>query len=270
MLKKTIGLFFCLPFYGYFKLYEFFYYKIGRFLHHKKGLKLLDVKYKETDSNIFIDVDDTGITKEILTINVKEPLNTGIMKEILKNNKIDNIIDLGANIGDFVLLENQYCKANILAIEPVGRIFEVLKLNMLRNNLEDKVSIKKVGAGDRNGFSKIFIPKQGNWSSLYKSKFTESADTEKIEIQTLEKLFKENNIPLKNVLIRTDIEGFEYNLIKGNKGFLKKVKNLWFCLEFHNQILDLDKCIEFMKIMEEIGFKIKIMSNEGPLWLSFL
>ncbi len=55
-------------------------YKIGRFLHHKKGLKLLDVKYKETNSNIFIDVTDTGITKEILTINVKEPLNIRIMK----------------------------------------------------------------------------------------------------------------------------------------------------------------------------------------------
>jgi len=80
----------------------------------------------------------------LLTINLKEPINTEtIIQNILSSKEINTIIDLGANIGDFVLIENHYSKAKIFAFEPVEKNFNILKANLYLNNLEELVYFEK-------------------------------------------------------------------------------------------------------------------------------
>lgn len=236
----------------------------------REGTHLLRVPYQPTGKSLFIDTHDKGITEEILTLHVKEPVNTTTIQTILRERGITAIIDIGANIGDFVVLEHQaQPNAALYAIEPVERNMAVLRKNIKAHRLEENVTVIHGAVGTQNTEAHILVPEQGNWSSFKESEFTHDAPTESVTMYTLDSLFQTHNIPKEHVLMRMDIEGYELDLFRAHRAFLTQLSDAWVSIEFHTQLMTPDEACELLDIFETAGFSIAHITNDAPYWVSF-
>lgn len=232
-------------------------------LNKLKGVKFLSVPIRDYKTGLsfdmILDLDDEGLTRELLYANIREREVVREITSILRDNNIHTIIDIGANVGFFTLIEgyNSNKDTTIYAIEPVIENFRVLKMNLLLNNLNNRVHPLNLAIGDRDTNIEIKVPKKRNWSTI-KDWDMGNIDyhTEQVEMITLETLFKREGIPMRNIFLRFDIEGYEYELILGNKEFLKKLRNVYIEFELHHRILGTEKTIEIIDALKELGFKL--------------
>jgi FkbM family methyltransferase len=128
--------------------------------------------------------------------------------------KDDIVIDVGAWIGDF----SAYASikgAKVYAFEPVKEILEYLKITQKLNR---NIHIVEKGLGDESGMYYI----SNNEIDSSSNQITASSETsQKIEVTTIDKFVKENNIDRVD-FIKADIEGFERKMLLGAKETLRK------------------------------------------------
>ena len=162
------------------------------------------------------------------------------------------IVDCGANIGLYTMHTAQNGDAKIYAFEPNPSVYGRLKKNIERNGLYN-VSAYQMAIGAVRGKSKLY------WdSSTLSGKVSENSNEgnnfAEIEITTLDHICTEHEVPFID-LLKLDVEGKEYEALKGGRQTLKTTKRL--VMEYHNDEVR-KKCEPFLK---EIGFN-KI--NEIP------
>ena len=175
------------------------------------------------------------------------------INDVEDKDKIYNgdIIDAGAYVGDSALVLSPYTSKNIYSFEPEAANYEKIKQTIEVNHLKNVIPVKK-GLGD--------TITQGNVNdSIYDFGYsitTEDYDNpkEKIEITTVDAFVKENN--LKVGLIKTDVEGFEQQLLKGALETIKRDKPVLMISMYHtfNDYWDLKPMIENLNL----GYKFKI------------
>ena len=119
-----------------------------------------------------------------------------------------DFLDIGAYIGDSILLLLQYNPSKIFAYEPVSMIFEKLNKTLKINDIspEKAIPIKK-GIGDNVATQTIYV-EEGASSLILQHRATTE---EKIELSTIDIESKDKNVGL----IKMDVEGFEYYAIGG-------------------------------------------------------
>jgi FkbM family methyltransferase len=117
-------------------------------------------------------------------------------------------LDIGAYCGDASLMFIRYNPSVIYAYEPVSRNYSLLEATVKKNLVNDKVIPLKKGLGDEKGV--FYINISGSSSSLNINVQT-NADMEAVEVSTLDDECEGRQIGL----IKMDVEGFEYNVIKG-------------------------------------------------------
>lgn len=258
------------PFYIIYHSYRIYKTLLLSYRFKRTGDTIVQVPYSPTRNALYIDVQDKGITTEIATLGVKEPQNTKTIQRILSSAKLQTIVDLGANIGDFVLLENQASPTTpILAVEPVTRNMDVLKKNVNELVLQDLVTIEHAAVATDDALATIRIPEQGNWSSLRRSEYTRNAKEEQVSGIRFESLWKKHSLPNDGVFMRMDIEGYEHDLLSAHHDFLAQLTNSYISLEFHVQIMSRDESVDLLRVFESTGFKIKHITNDAPYWVSF-
>ena len=142
--------------------------------------------------------------------------------EILKNNKIQSYIDIGANVGEFcnVLFEKIPTLKEAYLIEPEENNFEFLKNHVKLKN----VLFLNFAIGYNLKCSKINFY-NGNFGG-FKLLSNEYEEGTSVEVKTLEEI----NLPIVD-FVKIDVEGGEYNIIP-NSLYLQKVK--WIEIEFHD------------------------------------
>jgi len=155
-------------------------------------------------------------------INIENRLITFFTKKERKKfysqfiNQGDLCFDVGANIGNrtFVFLE---LGAKVVAIEPQKDCYESLqkrfgnKIELVKNGLGKKESVEKLYVSDLSAissFSKTHVDtmKEDRFKGAHWDK---SVD---IEMTTLDILIKKYGTP---VFCKIDVEGFEYEVLKG-------------------------------------------------------
>jgi FkbM family methyltransferase len=144
------------------------------------------------------------------------------MIEILKANKIESYIDIGANVGEFcnVLFEKIPTLKKAYLIEPEKNNFEFLKNHVNLNN----ILFLNLAIGYNLKSSKINFY-NGNFGG-FKLLSDENEDGTLVEVKTLEDI----NLPIVD-FVKIDVEGGEYNIIP-NSLYLQKIK--WIEIEFHD------------------------------------
>ena len=171
-------------------------------------------------------------------------LSRHLKKYKLNDNSI--IFDVGTHKGEylkfFLKLNNKF---TIFAFEPQKNIFEDLKkkyqdktninlnnigLGEKKENLEMKINIKS----STSTFSKINL--SSNYFKLKSKLLGKNLDeifyrNEIIPIETIDNIFLNKNLD-KIDLVKIDVLGFEYKVLKGAKKTLPKIKLI--LLEFHN------------------------------------
>lgn len=221
---------------------------------------------------------DNIISKEIFVneeFDLKKLIKT--LNFLNKKYKIKNLYDVGANIGSICI---PAVKRNLVetafAIEPVSKNFQLLRINIILNNLEKKIkplnfalsaeddqSLDMELASENSGDHRIRLNKSD--SNLYDE---EKRKIEQVKTKKFDTLFQ--NLSGDSDLVWIDAQGFEPVILSGAQNLLKsktpivvefwpyglKRNNLWeqmrITLEMFNYFIDLsEEKINLKKVNKE-------------------
>ena len=188
------------------------YYKM------KVNSKTRFLEKKVNDYRILIDMEDEGISKQLMLLQTREKDHVIILKEELSSGMV--AFDLGANIGYYATMMAKLVgpKGKIYAVEPSQSNFQLLNLNLRLNAVEGIVDTFNIGISNETGVGEFYESEKSNWHTFY-PKVHSGIDTESlvgkapIEVPTVtvgEFAKGKRNIDL----IRMDIEGFEVEVFQ--------------------------------------------------------
>ncbi len=202
------------------------------------------------------------INTDLYMYKKREPICTDylINSGIIKRN--DTVLDIGANIGYYALLESRLVgkTGQIYAVEPVRSTFKMLEKNVRLNNLAN-VSTYQLAFGDRNADAEIFVSDHSNLCAIRKDAVGgEVLGVQDVTMRTVDEFVKDKKAPN---FIRMDVEGYEYEIIKGMPQTLRG-KRLSMLLELHPHpaYIKPDKLEEIFQILEDNNFRVRFIVYE--------
>lgn len=151
----------------------------------------------------------------------------------------DTVIDIGAYYGDSAIWWAKKFKAKVIAFEPLPDAFKELIQNLRLNRVENRVTVHNLalGSGDKITGGK------GKGTMFNYTNQDQTLETKKLDD------FKFDKVDI----IKIDVEGFEYEVLKGAVNTIKK-----FCpkiiLETHSIALR-QKCDAFLK---DLGYRLVV------------
>lgn len=168
-------------------------------------------KVKVNDYEMFIDLKDSGISKALFVYGSRENDQMDIVKGALFKGM--SVLDIGANIGYYVIMESKITgpSAGIIAYEPSADNCKLLKKNLRLNEVSDSVEQNQEAVSDKSGTAKFYISDKSNLHTLNPGP-RERGDAPFIEVKTVdiyEIIKKHRNIGF----IRMDIEGHEVEVL---------------------------------------------------------
>jgi FkbM family methyltransferase len=176
-----------------------------------------------------------------------EDLNT--IKDFVK--KGDTVIDIGGNLGFFVLILNELVgnSGQIYSFEPSKRLSQKLASTIKINDLHN-VSIVNLAIGDSEGSTTLhYNPKQSGLSSIV-SDFENNSLSEEIKITTLDKFSQ--NISKRVSFIKIDTEGYEPQVLRGAQEIIRRDKpTIYIELGGDHQ----KSSVEALQVLKELDYK---------------
>lgn len=156
--------------------------------------------------------------------------NIELLPLIKKIKKINTLIDVGSNQGQFILLCLKFFpNPTVYSFEPIKEIFERQK-NFFK--FKKNFFIFNFGIGNENKNLNFFITNRKDSSSFltYNGSSHYNRDyllTEKrnIKIRKLDQVLKNKNL-IRPILIKIDVQGYELEVLKGSKKILSKIDYL--------------------------------------------
>tara|TARA_E500000178_G_scaffold356507_1_gene434944 strand:+ start:3382 stop:4206 length:825 start_codon:yes stop_codon:yes gene_type:complete len=228
---------------------------LGRRIFYKFNLIIIKIFLKFIGYNNYKNLDKTG---------EKKFLNSIISKEDCC------VIDIGANIGSYsrYILDNS--KYSVISFEPLRYSF--LELKKLKKIYKKKFNCFNLALSDKIGKTKIFYSKKNqHWANLDNevNKISLLKDNNKkmyCNRNSLDNFYKKNKklFTKKIKLIKIDVEGHEYEVLKGSKKFIDKFKPEYIQIEYnwHHLIKNVN-LYQFSKILSNYEvFKIMPFFNE--------
>ena len=175
-----------------------------------------------------------------------EKIELALFEKFIILNKInkDTAVDAGANIGNHSLFFRKYFK-KVYAFEPNPNIFEILAFNSKNKNI---VPINKgLGSKKEKVFLKQNLHNLGGSSikidQIYKSKV-------KINIIKIDDFKFDGKVSF----IKIDVEGYEYEVLKGAINTLRKDKPLiWLEQSFND--FDSQGRTKSLEMLNKLGYR---------------
>ena len=150
-----------------------------------------------------------------------------------KEKKIDYIIDVGANEGQFAKELRFYgYKGGILSFEPQKLANQKLINFALKD--DDWTVYEPIALGNRNGKTKINISKNSVSSSILNindehinnAPDSKIVGTENIQEKKMDDIFNDLNIDDKNIFLKIDTQGYEFQVLEGAEKTLSKINGI--------------------------------------------
>jgi FkbM family methyltransferase len=166
----------------------------------------------------------------------------------------DVVLDIGANIGYYVLVEARLVGVNgkVYAVEPVQGNVDLLKKNVRLNNLEN-VAISQLAIGECNGESAIYVSNFSNLCAMDKNFVGgKIIGVQSVSEETVDSFLNNKSSPN---LIRMDVEGYEYQIIRGMPQTLKG--DVRILVELHPTYLSDEKLNEIFTILRQNNFWVR-------------
>jgi FkbM family methyltransferase len=214
-------------------------------------------------SKMYLNIADRGLSKDLILNGIREAQYVETVQKIIKEG--DVVIDIGANIGYYVMLESKLVgtKGVIYAIEPVPENYDLLNKNIALNGYSN-VKTYRLALGNNNGMEQMYVPPERNLSVMTSvsnfQKGEKSVAEIEVKVMTLDEFLKDK--PYPNV-IRMDIEGYEYQIVKGMKKVLGTRLPLTILMELHCSNRPFEQSRELLKILKDNGFEITDAVYEG-------
>lgn len=181
--------------------FKFFEWQISQFLYPHT------VKYHFIENSYLLQKKGlVGATGNIYT-GLVEFNDMSFLLHLLREG--DLFADVGANVGVYTVLASKICRANTYAFEPIEAAFRFLIKNIEINEIKDLVKPIQKGVGKQE--EKLFFTRRLDTVNhvVYEKKGI--GNYVETSITSLDITFKDI-IP---VLIKIDVEGFEWNVLQG-------------------------------------------------------
>lgn len=176
-------------------------------------------------------------------------------------------LDIGANEGCLCVPAARLVgdTGRVIAIEPQTRLQEVLQRNFALNGC--RVEILSVAVSDHAGMSEIHLTPDVNNSASGLAAYTRyKLATQPVRLVTLSGLFDQLALP-PSVVVKMDIESFEYEAILGSPELFRSRKISALLLELHSAYitrrgLDPDAVTRFLA---SCGY-VQMPGSNGYVW----
>ena len=123
----------------------------------------------------------------------------------------DTFVDVGANVGTYTILAAKNAGVHVISFEPIPATFEKLKRNVTANRVNEMVDLRHYGVGDKAGTLHFTNSIDAMNHVLRDHEVVDRTDTVEVPTGTLDELLKDK----QPVLIKIDVEGFEWPVLNG-------------------------------------------------------
>jgi FkbM family methyltransferase len=200
-----------------------------------------------------------GIDFELFIHKKREPLCTDYLQTsgILKPG--DTVLDAGANIGYYALLESQIVgpSGQVYAVEPVKETFQNLTNNITLNQRKN-IHTSRYAFGDKIELGKIYVSASSNLSCVNKDNVGGNVlGVQDVPFSTVDAFLDGKKFPK---LVRMDVEGSEYEIILGMKKTL--TNNVRLMIELHPKFLN-GKLDALFDILRNYGYFVRFVVFEA-------
>lgn len=164
---------------------------------------------------------------------------------------LDNVVDIGANIGVFsVFAATRHNNVKVYCCEPLDANFALLQKNIRLNKLQRRIIPAHLGLGSSNRRQSIYINDVnfGATSLLYPT-----GKRETVRIQRVADFF--NSIRLKQIdLLKIDCEGAEYEIVRSIPAeHWRRIKNI--VMEWHE--VEGESVNSLIRVIRKNGFDVQ-------------
>jgi FkbM family methyltransferase len=201
--------------------------------------------------------DPLGTSAELLMFKTHEPVSTKLISKLLKKGM--TCLDIGANIGYYVLLENKLVgeEGKIIAIEPSPENFEYLQKNIKLQNTQS-IQAFNIAVGNTEGKIKFLVYENASNSGMVIPDGEEQkwpGEVIEVPIIKVDSLLQEKNIT-KIDFLRMDVEGYEFHIFEGMQETLNQHKPI-IHIEVHKSIMGDETTKKWFKMMQKFGYEVK-------------
>ncbi len=202
-----------------------------------------NIKYKGISLKV-----NTGeeIGRRLFYFGSYEPDQEAALVELIRPG--DTFFDVGANMGIFSLLASA-AGAKVFAFEPSQKVYQFLTANIESNNRQNSVITIPEAVSDKEGAVQFFETRTGNYGVGRIINFNPNVQKESYEVKTntLESFVKKYGSPS---VLKIDVEGAEYPILKGASGILKEISPT-ILVEFHPKEIkafggDVRECLDIL------------------------
>ncbi len=179
----------------------------------------------------------------------------------------DEIADVGANIGAFVLPFSQFAK-RVHAFEPIPETADHLASNLAANAIKN-VTVHRVGLSNKEG--KLYPHRAADAGS---TSLTSNQEGEAVPVTTLDTLFHEGGLSF----IKIDVEGMEAPVLEGAQKLIAASRPvIFFEIQKDNMNAFGASFFRFTKLLPDYAFFFNLhVPQDGTYklgrlpWLGFL
>ncbi len=166
-------------------------------------------------------------------------------------------IDIGANVGDTALAIRANTKMPLICIEGDAGYFSYLEKNILH---ADSISIVKSFVGKENETIKGDLIKVNGTGKIV----TANSGAKEIVFSSLSEILSQHTINPSDIsLLKTDTDGFDFDILLGSKNFISEIKpSLFFEYEINTPASN-QQSLELIAFLSGIGYKFIAYDNFG-------
>jgi FkbM family methyltransferase len=209
-----------------------------------EGLKL----YFYADSSINMRIVETAFSESKL--GGEKPVLDFLIKNIKEG---DMVFDVGANVGVHTILMAKLAgkKGKVVSFEPETETFVTLEKNISINKLNNVIPFP-VALSDSRSEKNIYFT--GNTGGFTLRNNSGSLKGSGIRLVPGDELIKEKKLPIPKI-VKIDVEGFEYEVIKGLADTLQNQKCRIVICELHPDLLPEEITIKDIEmLLKEANF----------------
>lgn len=226
------------------------------------NLKALDLKYLDKKSVLYLHPLDKGFSKDFLICRFREPLNTYMIYSLVKREK-PAVLDIGSNLGYFILIELLAGAKSVVAVEPNPLIFPILVRNI--KGFPNVIPIN-AAISDKRGESLLLVRESFNFSSLTDSSIHSRLNAVKeVKVKTM-RLSDVAEIYTYS-MIRMDVEGHEYKILRDT--IPDDVKTIVFELHIHPPYKK-SHAVHLLRHLYDAGFTSISYTRDFPFCWNFI
>ena len=213
------------------------------FMRRLWGLQARDrmVCRRVLDYKMYLDLDDEGLSRQLLTRGTRETKQVEIWRGMLKPGM--RVVEVGSNIGFYALMEARDVgpEGKVYAVEPIPRNFEILQRNIELNHFEHLIESHCMAMSSRKGEAQMAATRSGNFSTMFLDRSDMSDWMRKTVAEEVREMITVPTLTLDEFLrdkepvdmIRMDTEGYEVEILKGMRETLAGDRPLSLFMELH-------------------------------------